>query len=152
MHMEDGDFDDETHHTNWELMSTVCYLFVPSMRRCIAQMAYAFQQEVEALRSICLELKIDCSDLGDYEDFDFEMALSKVQDLYTSSIDDTESTDRLKQQIPMLYNMMRPASKAQCKYKEDRRASRTYELMGAGNVKRQCRGRSGEREREKNCD
>lgn len=98
----------EDDHTNWELLSSVCYLYLPDMRKCIAQNARSIQMEVRNLRAICLEVGLSISERDyDTEDFDFEAVLSTVRAIYEKDSLE-EAKGEMKVRCPMLYTLMRP--------------------------------------------
>lgn len=135
--VEDGEIE-EDRHTNWRMLSSVCYLYLPDMRKCIAQNAQAIQLEVGVLKCLCLSagLPIDPATY-DPEDFDFEGALTMVRSIYCEKTHLKVKAD-MKLQTPMLYNLMKPASsdRALESHHLPKYDHKTYESRGCPQVRR----------------
>lgn len=134
-----GDDIASEENMNWELLSSVCYLYLPDMRKCIAQNALAIQMEVCRLRDMCLGMGFPIDEKAySGQDFNFERVLSTVRTIYEdASLYDAKS--EMKMRAPMLYNLMKPPGEDKApdtSYLLPRYDAGTYESRGCPQVVR----------------
>lgn len=125
---------DVMSHPNWQVLSSVCYLYGIPMRRCIAQCASNIQLEVALISDLCKDNDIPMMDMS-FEDFNLKEVLEIVSLIYKTL---PKVREQMKILTPALYNLMKPQgedkARESCGVLNTRDA--TYQSIGCPEVRR----------------
>lgn len=99
LEMLEGELDPDVHNTNWEVLSTISSMYIPSMRKVIAEKAYELQLELERLVELC---KCHLNEQTDFSGDNFNMKAAISSAIELSEI--PRANEVLQKRLPLIYN------------------------------------------------